>query len=119
MANSPEPSRISHIRAREVFDSRGTPTVEVEVTCGSGKTGRAIAPSGASKGRFEALELRDGNTERLRGAGVLQAVENVNTSIARLLVDVDAADQSAVDRRLCELDGQPGFARLGANAVVA
>jgi enolase len=119
MAHSPEPSRISHLRAREVFDSRGRPTVEVEVTCGSGKTGRAIAPSGASKGQFEALELRDGDTDRLRGAGVLRVVENVNTSIARALVGIDAADQSAVDARLRELDGQPSFARLGANAAVA
>jgi enolase len=119
MAHSPQPSRIRDIRAREVFDSRGKPTVEVEVTCSSGKTGRAIAPSGASKGRFEALELRDGDTDRLCGAGVLRAVENVNSSIARALVGADAADQSAVDGRLRELDGQPGFARLGANAVVA
>jgi enolase len=119
MAHSSEPSRISHIRAREVFDSRGTPTVEVEVACSSGKTGRAIAPSGASKGRFEALELRDGDTERLRGTGVLRAVENVNTSIARALIGVDAADQSVVDGLLREIDGQQSFARLGANAVVA
>jgi enolase len=112
-------TRISRIHAREVFDSRGSPTVEVEVACGPGKTGRAIAPSGASKGRFEALELRDDDPARLGGAGVLQAVENVNSLIARALVGVDAAGQLAVDRLLCELDGTLNFARLGANAVVA
>jgi enolase len=82
-------------------------------------TGRAIAPSGASKGRFEALELRDGDSARLEGAGVLAAVANVNGPIAGALVGVDAADQSAVDGRLRELDGSPNFLRLGANAVVA
>src|SRR5258708_1581050 len=119
MAHSSESSQISRIRAREVFDSRGQPTVEVEVTCGPGKAGRAIAPSGASKGRFEALELRDGDPARLGGAGVLRAVDHVNTLIARALIGVDAADQPAVDVRLRELDGDPNFARLGANAVVA
>ena len=112
-------SKIKAIRAREVLDSRARPTVEVEVTCASGTTGRALAPSGASKGRFEALELRDGDRARFGGHGVLQAVENVNSTIAAALVGADAADQSALDERLRELDGSSSFARLGANAVVA
>src|SRR5262245_19125352 len=114
-----ESTRITRLHAREVFDSRGRPTVEVEVTCASGHLGRAIAPSGASKGRFEALELRDGDARRLSGTGVLRAVENVNTLIARVLTGRNAADQAAIDRCLCELDGTPNCGRLGANATVA
>ncbi|MBS0265176.1 MAG: phosphopyruvate hydratase [Planctomycetes bacterium] len=112
-------SRITQVHAREVFDSRGRPTVEVEITCTSGHTGRAIAPSGASKGRFEALELRDQTASRLGGAGVRQAVANVDTIMAPALIGLDAAEQDQVDRRLLELDGTANCSRLGANALVA
>src|SRR5262245_66417676 len=91
MPGASEPTRIIRLHAREVFDSRGRPTVEVEVICASGHLGRAIAPSGASKGRFEALELRDGDTGRLNGTGVLRAVENVNTLIAGALAEIGRA----------------------------
>jgi enolase len=119
MSGASEPGCITRIHAREVFDSRGRPTVEVEVACAAGCAGRAIAPSGASKGRFEALELRDGDARRLNGTGVVRAVENVNTLIAAALTGRDAADQAGVDRCLCELDGTSNCARLGANATVA
>src|SRR6516162_5923510 len=112
MTATGKPARITRLHAREVFDSRGRPTVEVEVTSASGAAGRALAPSGASKGRFEALELRDGDRARFGGHGVLQAVENVNSTIAAALVGADAADQSALDERLRELDGSSSFARL-------
>ena len=108
---------IEHIHAREVFDSRGHPTVEVEVIC-AGARGRAIVPSGASTGRFEALELRDADATRFAGRGVRRAVEHVRGEIARSLIGCDAADQQAVDRRLCELDGTPDKSRLGANAIL-
>src|SRR5262245_36665741 len=119
MSGTSEPARITRINAREVFDSRGRPTVEVEVTCAAGCIGRAIAPSGASKGRFEALELRDGDAGRLNGTGVQRAVDNVNTFIAGALTGRNAADQAAVDHCLCELDGTANSARFGANAIVA
>lgn len=109
-------SRIERIHAREVFDSRGKPTVEVEVQCAGARWGRAIVPSGASTGRFEAHELRDGDSKRLDGDGVCRAVANVNGEIAEVLLGVEAVDQYTVDRRLCELDGTPNKARLGANA---
>lgn len=111
-------SRIEKIHAREVFDSRGKPTVEVEVTCEGARPGRAIVPSGASTGRFEAVELRDGDETRLDGTGVRQAVKNVQTEIAKALVGCDADDQAEVDRRLIELDGTPQKSRLGANAIL-
>src|SRR6476660_6661790 len=100
MAPSIEASRMTRIHAREVFDSRGNPTVEVEITCAAGRTGRSIAPSGASKGQLEALELRDGDPGRLGGTGVLQAVDRVNALVAPALLGIDALDQSAVDHRL-------------------
>lgn len=108
---------ITHVHAREVFDSRGRPTVEVEVTAG-GRMGRAIVPSGASTGKFESLELRDRHEPRLDGTGVGQAVENVRTEIARALLGLDAADQERIDRRLIALDGTENKARLGANAIL-
>ncbi len=111
-------SRIEKIHAREVFDSRGKPTVEVEVTCAGARPGRAIVPSGASTGRFEAVELRDRDQTRLDGTGVRQAVKNVQTEIAAALVGCDADDQAEVDRRLIELDGTPQKSRLGANAIL-
>ena len=110
-------SKISHVAAREVLDSRGNPTVEVDVTLASGATGRAIVPSGASTGAHEATELRDGGT-RFKGKGVLNAVANVNGEISTALVGSDASNQSAIDSALCALDGTPNKSRLGANAIL-
>ena len=110
-------SKISHVAAREVLDSRGNPTVEVDVTLASGATGRAIVPSGASTGAHEATELRDGGT-RFKGKGVLNAVANVNSEISTALVGIDASNQSAIDNTLCELDGTLNKSRLGANAIL-
>ena len=110
-------SKISHVAAREVLDSRGNPTVEVDVTLASGATGRAIVPSGASTGAHEATELRDGGT-RFKGKGVLNAVANVNGEISTAIVGIDASNQSAIDNALCELDGTPNKSRLGANAIL-
>ena len=110
-------SKISNVAAREVLDSRGNPTVEVDVTLSSGATGRAIVPSGASTGAHEATELRDGGT-RFKGKGVLNAVANVNGEISTALVGRDASNQSAIDNTLCELDGTPNKSRLGANAIL-
>ena len=110
-------SKISNVAAREVLDSRGNPTVEVDVTLASGATGRAIVPSGASTGAHEATELRDGGT-RFKGKGVLTAVANVNGEIATALVGNDASNQTAIDNTLCELDGTPNKSRLGANAIL-
>jgi len=111
-------TKISRVHAREVFDSRGRPTVEVEVTCGDSRPGRAIVPSGASTGRFEALELRDADSTRLKGLGVRAAVENVRTVIAAAVTGLDADDQSGIDSVLLELDGTENKSRLGANAVL-
>ena len=110
-------SKISHVAAREVLDSRGNPTVEVDVTLTSGATGRAIVPSGASTGAHEATELRDGGT-RFKGKGVLNAVANVNGEISTALVGSDASNQSAIDNALCALDGTPNKSWLGANAIL-
>jgi enolase len=110
---------ISEIRAREVLDSRGNPTVEAEVLLGSGKIGRAIVPSGASTGEHEAVELRDGDTSRFLGKGVQKAVENVNSEIADALANLDASDQRAIDQKMIELDGTGNKGRLGANAILA
>jgi enolase len=110
-------SSIEHIVGREVLDSRGNPTVEVEVHLFSGAMGRAMVPSGASTGQFEAVELRDGGA-RFRGKGVSVAVENVNDGIREALVDVDALDQRLVDTQLIELDGTDNKGRLGANAIL-
>ena len=108
---------IADIHAREILDSRGNPTVEVEVTLDSGTMGRAAVPSGASTGAHEAVEKRDGG-DRYHGRGVLQAVEAVNGEIFDALSGFDAADQMAIDRTLIELDGTPNKGRLGANAVL-
>jgi len=110
---------ISEIRAREVLDSRGNPTVEAEILLNSGKTGRAIVPSGASTGEHEAVELRDGDTNRYLGKGVSKAVDNVNGQIADALGNFDASDQRALDARMIELDGTENKGRLGANAILA
>ncbi|HXG11068.1 MAG TPA: phosphopyruvate hydratase [Gemmataceae bacterium] len=109
---------IAHIQAREVLDSRGNPTVEVEVLCRGGARGRALVPSGASTGRHEAVELRDGDPARYGGKGVRRAVANVREQIAPRLLGLSAADQGLIDRTLCELDGTPNKSRLGANAIL-
>ena len=111
-------STIEHVIGREVLDSRGNPTVEAEVLLVSGARGRAIAPSGASTGIREAVELRDGG-DRFSGKGVLGAVANVNGEIADTLRGMDALDQRAVDYAMIDLDGTPDKGRLGANAVLA
>jgi len=109
---------IQGVSARQILDSRGNPTVEVEVRLVGGAVGRAAVPSGASTGRFEAVELRDGDRSVYLGKGVLQAVANVNGEIGRALAGLDAADQRTIDRALIELDGTPNKSRLGANAVL-
>jgi len=109
---------IKKVHAREILDSRGNPTVEVEVTLKHGMMARAGVPSGASTGIHEALELRDGDKARYGGKGVLKAVEHVNTEIADALEDMDARDQSAIDQKMIELDGTPNKSRLGANAIL-
>jgi enolase len=111
-------SAIAHVHARQLLDSRGNPTVEVDVRLESGALGRAAVPSGASTGEHEAVELRDGDAGVYLGKGVLRAVANVNGEIASALVGVDAADQRALDLLLVELDGTPTKSRLGANAVL-
>jgi enolase len=109
---------IEFVSAREVLDSRGNPTVEVEVLLESGAFGRTIVPSGASTGEHEAVELRDGDAKRYGGKGVLKAVENVNEIIAPEVIELDALDQVYIDHMLCELDGTPNKSRLGANAIL-
>ena len=109
---------IEYINALEVLDSRGNPTVEVEVILADGSFGRAAVPSGASTGIHEALELRDGDKNRYNGKGVLKAVENVNNEIADELLGIDALEQKAIDELLIELDGTPNKANFGANAIL-
>lgn len=110
-------SEIVEVVGREVLDSRGNPTVEVEVVLDSGATGRAIVPSGASTGEYEAVELRDGGSRYL-GKGVLRAVENVNNIIAQVVIGMDATNQRSLDNALIELDGTENKSRLGANAML-
>lgn len=111
-------SAIEQVRAREILDSRGNPTVEVDVRLVDGSTGRAAVPSGASTGEREALELRDGEHGRFGGKGVTSAVAHVNGEIAKALKLCDSREQAAIDRRLIDLDGTPGKSRLGANAIL-
>ncbi len=111
-------SEIIDIHAREVLDSRGNPTIEVEVYCEDGAMGRAIVPSGASTGIHEAVELRDGDKDRYLGKGVLQAVENVNEIIAEEIIGYDATEQRAIDNAMIELDGTENKGKLGANAIL-
>jgi enolase len=111
-------SVIADVRAREILDSRGNPTVEVEVELDSGAMGRAAVPSGASTGAHEAVELRDGDKKRYGGKGVLKAVAAVNAEIMDLLAGLDAREQIKIDRALIELDGTPNKGRIGANAVL-
>src|SRR5512133_3954600 len=110
--------QIAHVHAREILDSRGNPTVEVEVVLESGFVGRAAVPSGASTGENEALELRDGDKKRYLGKGVLKAVDNVNNVIAEEVIGMSALDQVALDRKLIELDGTKTKSNLGANAIL-
>ena len=109
---------ITDVYAREIMDSRGNPTVEVEVYLEDGTIGRAAVPSGASTGQFEAVELRDSDSPRYLGKGVLQAVANVNDIIAPAILGFDASEQVAIDRIMIELDGTPNKAKLGANAIL-
>ena len=112
-------SAISGVFAREILDSRGNPTVEVEVQLDSGAWGRAAVPSGASTGKREAVELRDGDAQRYRGKGVQRAVKNVEDTIAAEIEGMEATEQAAVDQALLELDGTPNKSALGANAILA
>ncbi len=112
-------SNISHVHAREILDSRGNPTIEVDVRVDNGALGRAAVPSGASTGEHEALELRDGDKSRFGGKGLRKAVANVNQKIAPILKGLDARDQSNIDSKLIELDGTPTKKNLGANAMLA
>jgi len=112
-------SAIVDVIAREILDSRGVPTVEVDVLLESGVLGRAAVPSGASTGSREAIELRDGDQKRYGGKGVLRAVENVNTEICEAIIGLDAIEQSFIDKTLIELDGSENKSRLGANAMLA
>ena len=109
---------IVDVLGREILDSRGNPTVEVEVYLDDGTMGRAAVPSGASTGIYEACELRDGDKSRYLGKGVLKAVENVNTEIAECLIGMNVLDQAAIDKAMIELDGTPNKSRLGANAIL-
>jgi enolase len=109
---------ITRVHAREVLDSRGNPTAEVEVHCRGGARGRAIVPSGASTGRHEAVELRDGDPARYGGKGVRRAVANVRDAVAPRLLGMPVTEQETIDRSLCEMDGTPDKSRLGANALL-
>ena len=110
--------QIINVHAREILDSRGNPTIEVEVLTASGYHGRASVPSGASTGENEALELRDGDSSRYLGKGVLKAVHNVNNVIAEEIAGMNVSDQAGIDRRMIELDGTPTKSNLGANAIL-
>jgi len=112
-------ARIERVKARQILDSRGNPTVEADVFVEGGAMGRAAVPSGASTGEHEALELRDADKSKYIGKGVLKAVENANTKIASAVRGMDAADQLALDRRMIEADGTPNKGKLGANAILA
>src|SRR3546814_14678903 len=111
-------SRIAFVTGRQIWDSRGRPTVEAEVVLESGAIGRAIAPAGASRGAHEAIDLRDGGAA-FGGFGVNRAVAGIGSGIAGAIAGMDARDQAAVDKMLCDLDGTPTKARLGTNAHVA
>ncbi len=112
-------TKISEISAREILDSRGNPTVAATVVCDNGARGGAMVPSGASTGRHEAVELRDGDKKRYGGKGVLNAVKNINKDIAGLLVGMDVSEQEKIDRAMIDLDGTPNKGKLGANAILA
>ena len=109
---------IASIHAREILDSRGNPTVEVDVRLSDGSFGRAAVPSGASTGSREAIELRDGDKKRYGGKGVRRAVANVNETLFPALQGTEVSDQAALDKRMCDLDGTSNKAKLGANAIL-
>ena len=109
---------INQIKAREILDSRGNPTLEVDVTLENGTVGRAAVPSGASTGAHEAVELRDNDKARFKGKGVLKAVENVNKDLATALIGLNAKDQKSIDQKMIDLDGTENKSRLGANAIL-
>ena len=111
--------QISYVRAREILDSRGNPTIETDVFLDDGTFATAAVPSGASTGAFEAFELRDGDKERYMGKGVLKAVKNVNTVIASELIGKNPFNQRELDALLCELDGTENKHKLGANAILS
>ena len=111
--------KITSVHARQILDSRGNPTVEADVVTDSGHFGRAAVPSGASTGAHEAVELRDGDAKTYLGRGVLNAVNNVNTELAKAVIGMDCSNQSAIDQALRDADGTPNKARLGANAILA
>lgn len=110
---------IEQVIGREILDSRGNPTVEAEVTLADGTTARGTAPSGASTGEFEALELRDGDSARYLGKGVTKAVDNINTIIAETIEGMDAGDIYAVDKAMIDADGTKDKSKFGANAILA
>ncbi|MBF0199272.1 MAG: phosphopyruvate hydratase, partial [Planctomycetes bacterium] len=109
-------SIIQDVKGRQIIDSRGNPTVEVDILLDSGSIGRAAVPSGASTGIHEAVELRDGDKDAYLGKGVLKAVENVNTTLREALIGEDALDQAGIDHKMIELDGTENKGNLGANA---
>ena len=113
-----QPARIAQVHGREILDSRGNPTVEVDVLLADGTVGRAAVPSGASTGIYEAVELRDGDKKRYLGRGVAKAVANVNSALAKVAVGRDPSDQIGLDRALIEADGTPNKGKLGANAIL-
>jgi enolase len=113
------PNTISSVHAREILDSRGTPTLEADVVLAGGAIGRAAVPSGASTGEHEAVELRDGDAKRYGGKGTLKAVKNVNDLIAPRILGMDARDQAAIDQTMIDLDGTPNKGKLGANAILS
>jgi enolase len=111
-------STVKNIRAREILDSRGNPTLEVEVRLANGSVGQAAVPSGASTGKHEAVELRDGDASRFNGLGVLRAISNIYEHIAPALIGMPATEQETIDHRLIELDGTDNKSQLGANATL-
>ncbi|MBP6063437.1 MAG: phosphopyruvate hydratase, partial [Fusobacteriaceae bacterium] len=111
-------TRIADVKAREILDSRGNPTVEVDVILECGAKGRAAVPSGASTGAYEAVELRDEDKSRYLGKGVLKAIGHVNGELKELVVGMDALDQVAIDKAMIDLDGTPNKSRLGANSIL-
>ncbi len=114
----PAEASIKAVKGREILDSRGNPTVEVAVELSDGATGIAAVPSGASTGKYEAVELRDGDKSRYGGLGVLKAVSNVNNLIAPAVYGLSVSDIESIDRKLIELDGSPDKSNLGANAIL-
>ena len=111
-------SKIRTLQAREILDSRGDPTVEVHIVLENGVRTKASVPSGATTGTYEALELRDGDSRRFKGLGVLKAVQNVNTKLSKLLKGIEATNQEVIDRMMIELDGTPNKSKIGANATL-